>query len=82
MRILHFENRLPKFINVGQKGLRNPTKISTCEPIMVNPNSFENIVVILNDIKKRTINEDADVGRKWVFVGADGPPYCLMRRIR
>ena len=56
----------------------NPADITMGEPVLVNPNSFDNIKTILDNIKSRAITVN---GRKWVFVGADGPPYCLMRRL-
>ena len=34
---------------------------------------------ILDQLKPMLIDESK--GRKWVFIGADGPPYTLMRRI-
>ena len=84
MRYDSFKNPLPKFLDVGQKGFRNPAKISTMEPRMRNPNSFESIVYILDAIKAETIDNDTndeddddnDSSLKWIFVGADGPPYA------
>ena len=48
------------------------------KPIMVNPNSYVNIQVCLD-----TIKENLKIGerRKWVFLGCDGPPFCLMSRL-
>ena len=67
---------------MAKKGFGIPLELLR-EPIMKNPNSFENITCILDSLKESTINEsDSGEGRKWVFVGADGPPYCLMRRIQ
>ena len=42
------KNKLPK-IYVVQKSQRNPAKITTAEPVMVNPNSFENVDIILEN---------------------------------
>ena len=81
-RYENFKNPLPKYLDVGQEGVRNPVKIITAEPIMKNPNSFENIEYILDEIENETINEDDECGRNWLFVCADGPPACLMRRIK
>ena len=55
----------------------NPTDLSLNEPVMENPNSVERLRYILDTLKPRLINAD----RKWVFIGPDGPPYTLMRRI-
>ena len=41
------------------------------EPILENPNSYVSIKRILAELKKR----------QWVFLGCDGPPYCLANRI-
>ena len=46
---------------------------------MFNPNSKENLKAILQHLK--TILIDNGDGRQWVFVGADGPPYTILRRI-
>ena len=40
-------------------------------------NSFKNMKIILDFLKAILICN----GRSWVFVGADGPPYAIMRRI-
>ena len=56
---------------------KNSVKVSVGEPIMVNPNSYANCKVILNEMKPRLISND----RKWAILGCDGPPYCLASRI-
>ena len=43
---------------------------------MVNPNSFNNLRLILDFLKPLLLGN-----RQWVFIGADGPPYTLLRRI-
>ena len=48
------------------------------EPVLLNPNSYKNIKVILNEIKE---NSNIGKDREWVFIGCDGPPYCLSERI-
>ena len=48
------------------------------EPILVNPNSFKNLETILDQLHENIIENSE---REWLFVGADGPPYCLMRRV-
>ena len=48
------------------------------EPVLVNPNSYETVRLILNEYKTlHSIGEE----RKWVFLGCDGPPYRLATRI-
>ena len=83
IRYESFKNLLPKSFDVGQKGFRNPAKISTMEPEMRNPNSFESIVYILDAIEEEVIGDndkdDNQSSRKWIFVGADGPPALLQR---
>ena len=46
------------------------------EPIVVNPNSYDNIKIILSDLKRQLIGSS----RKWVFLGCEGPPYNLASR--
>ena len=52
--------------------------MTMAESILINPNSYENLNLILDELKKELIDSKK---KKWVSVGADGPPYCLMRRI-
>ena len=42
-------------------------------------NSKENLKAILQHLKMILI--DNGDGRQWVFVGADGPPYTILRQI-
>ena len=48
------------------------------EPVLVNPNSFKNLETIMEQLHENAIKNSE---REWLFVGADGPPYCLMRRL-
>lgn len=48
------------------------------EPILFNPNSYENLELILKQLKE---NLAIGRGREWTFVGCDGPPYCLANRL-
>ena len=54
----------------------NKANLKMGEPVMVNPNSYTNIEIILDELKNQLINE-----RKWVILGCDGPPYNLASRI-
>ena len=66
-------------INVGQdSNLKKKTDCIMGEPICVNPNSYENIEHILNEMKSIC---DISDKREWVFLGCDGPPYCYASRI-
>ena len=48
------------------------------EPIFLNPNSYDNIKLILNELKKMLgIGEK----RQWSYVGCDGPPYVIASRL-
>ena len=71
------KNTLPKYFHIGEVLNMNSTDLSLNEPIMENPNSFDSIRKILDTLKPRLIKGE----RKWIFIGADGPPYALMRRI-
>ena len=47
------------------------------EPVLVNPNSYINVKIILDDeCKKRLINSN----RKWTILGCDGPAYCQIKK--
>ena len=72
-------HNLPKYFHIGELLDFNPVNTNLSEPIMCNPNSKENMKTILDQLKPMLIDESK--GRKWVFIGADGPPYTLMRRI-
>ena len=67
---------MPKYFEIGEKNAPNHVQISMGEPILVNPNSFKNLEAILDQLHEN-IMENSE--REWLFVGADGPPYCLMR---
>ena len=74
-----FQDKIPKYFHIGEILDFNPSDTSFNEPIMLNPNSFTNIKSILDILKSSVI--DSSNGREWVFIGADGPPYTIMRRI-
>ena len=74
---MHITSKLPNYINIGETCFDNGTEIRIKEPVMTNPNSYENLLRFLENIKARYIDDE----RKWLSVGADGPPYCIMRRI-
>lgn len=48
------------------------------EPILLNPNSYDNIKEILESLK---VNLGIGKGKQWCYVGCDGPPYCLASRL-
>ena len=64
-----YNDNLPKYFDIGQKTQHNPVSITMGETILVNPNSFENVKTILDDIKEGAIREET----KWVFVGSAVP---------
>ena len=68
-----------KYFHIGELLDYNPVDASLIEPIMSNPNSKENMKKILDHLKAMLI--DGSNGQEWVFVGADGPPYALMREL-
>ena len=73
----NYRNELPKYFSIGEILHHNPANVTLNEPIMVNPNSLKNLRIILDTLKPILIGSE----RKWVFIGADGPPYTLLRRI-
>ena len=45
---------------------------------MIRRNSVSSITKLADRLYEVTCTN----GRNWVFVGADGPPYCIMRRLK
>lgn len=66
-------------IDIGQKSSEVRPSIRMAESILKNPNSYQNVKVILNEIKKVACSESSS--REWTFLGCDGPPYCLSERL-
>ena len=64
---------MPKYFEIGEINAPNHVRISMGEPILVNPNSFKNLETILDQLHENIIENSE---REWLFVGADGPPYC------
>ena len=58
-----FAHRIPKFFDIGQNGRIYPCKIESFEPILLNPNSYENITSIVDEKSKVAINQNPE-GRK------------------
>lgn len=69
---------LLKDVDVGAKKCEHKPLIRMVESIMLNPNSYKNIESILMEMK---IIAEIGKSRQWVFLGCDGPPYCLSERI-
>ena len=67
-----------KYVPIGEEKNSNlrPTQIG--EPILLNPNSYNNVKTILDCLKT---NLEIDKTRQWTYVGCDGPPYCLASRL-
>ena len=66
-------------IDIGEnKVLENRPIIKMSEPVLLNPNTYENIHHILKQLK---IFAKIGIDREWVFIDCDGPPYCLASRI-
>ena len=60
-----------KHFEVGQTVNVNKAIMSVGEPVLRNPNSYESIEQILNELKK---NLQIGKSRQWTFIGCDGPP--------
>ena len=67
-----------KYLNLGQTKCSNHKPNKMREPILLNPNSYENIQYILKSLKE---NLNIGSGRHWTFIGCDGPPYCLASQL-
>ena len=69
---------IPKYFGVGEVNIPNHVNISMGEPALVTPNSFKNLETTLEQLHENATKKSE---REWLFVGADGPPYCLMTRL-
>ena len=67
---------LPKYLKIGKNNNFNKVNLTKGEPVMANQTFTKICKKVLDEIKSNLICD----GRKWVFVGADEPPYCLMLR--
>lgn len=67
-----------KHLDIGQTKQSNNKQNKMGEPVLLNPNSYENIDRILQSLK-----ENLNIGseRHWTFIGCDGPPYSLASRL-
>jgi len=65
-------------IDIGQNNQEVRPVVQMAEPVLLNPNSYTNVKQILNEVR---VFAEIDVTRKWVFIGCDGPPFCLSERI-
>ena len=66
-------------VDIGQcQNSETRPQIKMSDPVLLNPNSYKNLETILTEMKQfANIGKD----REWVFLGCDGPPYCLSERI-
>ena len=69
---------MPKYFEIGEINAPNHVQISMGEPVLVDPYSFKNLETILDQLHENIIENSE---RERLFVGADGPLYCLMRRL-
>ena len=47
-----------KELAVGQLSSENRPVIKTFEPVLVSPNSYKNVEIIINEIKEKAINNE------------------------
>ena len=66
-------------VEFGQESCKEKRpKVTMAESILKNPNSYDNISHILQEIKEFA---NIPTDRSWMFLGCDGPPYCLSERL-
>ena len=60
-----------KYLSIGESKQSNCQNQQMGEPTLLNPNSYDNMKIILSSLK-----ENLDIGktRQWSFVGCDGSP--------
>ena len=71
-------SKIPKYFNIGEALNPNHAKITMLETIPDNPNSLESLDRIAQSFYNQIISKGL---KKWITVGADGPPYAILRRL-
>lgn len=66
-----------KYLHIERNNVNLKT-MTVGESILLNPNSYNNIEQILDQLK---VNLNVPIERNWAYVGCDGPPYCIASRI-
>ena len=69
-------SNLSKYFQVRESLIPNRVDITMGETIPVNQNSYASMEVILESLKDQLITTKK---KEWVFIGAECPPYTLMR---
>ena len=65
--------------DVGQIKIdETPLIVRMAEPVLLNPNSFQNLEKILYSTKRFA---NIPHQRKWVFLGCDDPPYIIASKL-
>ena len=59
----------------------NEATVIPGEPDFVNPNSFENISVVLRNVGKRAGIAEYGGSRQWLLIECDGQPYTILRNL-
>lgn len=63
----------------------SPVKVQTCDPVFVNPNSFESMKEVLRRVGNAACVScycpDSTNARKWLRVTMDGAPYLVSRKV-
>lgn len=63
----------------------SPIKVQTCDPVFVNPNSFESMKEVLRRVGNAACVSrycpDSTNARKWLSVTMDGAPYLVSRKV-
>ena len=89
-----FEKNLEKNPNMNEERYGHittahstePTDVILLDPVFVNPNSTENIILVLRHIGKKAgissySTPGKDGARQWTFVCCDGLPYGIVRKL-
>ena len=66
-----------KYIKLSKQSHNNLKVYQMGEPILLYPNSSNNLADILDTLKK---NLDISAIREWTYIGCDGPPCFLASR--
>lgn len=63
----------------------DPIKIHACDPVFVNPNSFDSMKEVLRRVGKaanvKRYHPDKESARHWLSLTMDGLPYLVVRQV-
>lgn len=87
----HVKRNLPQYSHINSCHSENPSEVTLLDPVFVNPNSIQSMILVLRHIgkianiskylAKDQLSETSFTKRAWTFVCCDGLPHALVRRL-